>query len=46
MKECGAFKLIWDRSSTIDKLVFASADIFKKLAQQQILDGELLNDFW
>ena len=34
MKDCGVFNLIWTISTTSESLVKASADMFKKLAQQ------------
>ena len=46
MKDCGVFNLIWTISTTSESLVKASADMFKKLAQQQILDLDLMSKFW
>ena len=46
MKDCGVFNLIWTISTTNESLVKASADMFKKLAQQQILDLDLMSKFW
>ena len=46
MKECQVFKLIWVIERTSRDLVVASADIFKKLAQEQILDDDLMRMFW
>ena len=46
MKKCGVFNLIWTVTSTTEPLVKASADMFKNLALQRILDQDLLQKFW
>jgi len=40
------FDLIWDKNQTSDKIVLQSADIFKKLAQHQVLNSDLMKKFW
>jgi len=46
MKDCGAFRLIWDKTNTRIELITASAEIFSNLARYQILDAELMSSFW
>ena len=46
MKECQVFNLIWAIDKTSIDLVVASADIFKKLSQEQVLDEDLMRAFW
>ena len=46
MKQCGAFNFIWGKQNTNIDIIKTSATIFKKLAEQQVLDDELMMKFW
>ena len=46
MKQCGAFNFICGQQNTKIEIIRTSATIFKKLAEQQVLDDELMMKFW